>query len=111
MTDIAYEFMKDKKEVPFMMLWSQVCTTLGFTQSVADKKIAQFYSAMMLDARFLPLADNKWDLKKNYKFEEAHFDTSKLVLEDDEKDDETDLPDLDGEDKDDLEKENEEENF
>jgi len=83
MTDIAFEFLKENNEVPFTTLWSEVCTKLGFTQEIAERKIAQFYSAMMLDARFLPLSDNRWDLKKKYRFNDTRFDTSKIIIDDD----------------------------
>jgi DNA-directed RNA polymerase subunit delta len=83
MTDIAYEYMQNKNGVPFTVLWSEVCTRLAFTQSQADNKIAQFYSAMMLDTRFTALPDNKWDLRKNYKYKDTHFDTSSILIDDD----------------------------
>lgn len=91
MTEIAFEFLKENNEVPFATLWSEVCTKLGFTQEVAERKIAQFYSAMMLDARFLPLSDNRWDLKKKYRFDDTRFDTSKILIDDDDMDDELGL--------------------
>lgn len=91
MTDIAFEFLKENNEVPFETLWSEVCTKLGFTQEAAERKIAQFYSAMMLDARFLPLSDNRWDLKKKYRFDDTRFDTSKIIIDDDDFDEELGL--------------------
>jgi DNA-directed RNA polymerase subunit delta len=104
MTDIAYEFIKTKKEVPFSAIWSEVCIKLGFNQQVAERKIATFYSALMLDARFIALPDNKWDLRKNYKFSEVHVDTSKLLIDDSELDEDTDLLDFDDEFSEDEEK-------
>ncbi|NLA78312.1 MAG: DNA-directed RNA polymerase subunit delta [Erysipelothrix sp.] len=83
MTDIAFEFLQNNNEVPFATLWSEVCTKLGFSKEMADRKIDKFYSAMMLDSRFLPLANNLWDLKKKYRFDESHFDTSKIAIDDD----------------------------
>ncbi len=108
MTDIAFEFLKENNEVPFTTLWSEVCTKLGFTQELAERKIAQFYSAMMLDARFLPLSDNRWDLKKKYRFDDTRFDTSKIIIDDDDIDEEIDL---EYEDDEESEKDSDDENL
>ena len=48
----------------------------------AENKIAQFYSAMMLDVRFAPLADNMWDLRSRRTYNETHVDTSAILGED-----------------------------
>jgi len=90
MTDVAFEIMTQKKqEVPFIDLWSHVSTEMGFTPTQAENKIAQFYSAMMLDIRFAALAENMWDLRARRTYNETHFDTSSIALEDDSvKDDE-----------------------
>lgn len=108
MTDIAFDFIQENSEAPFSTLWSEVCTQLGFNQELAERKIAQFYSAMMLDARFLPLPDNRWDLKKKYRYSDTRFDTSKILIDDD-SDDDYDLDDEDEDDED--EKETDEESF
>lgn len=108
MTDIAFEFLKDNNQVPFTTLWAEVCTKLGFTQELADRKIAQFYSAMMLDSRFLPLSDNRWDLKKKYRFDDTRFDTSKIVIDDDDSDEDLGLH---YEEDEDFDKDSEDESF
>ena len=51
-------------------------------QTQAENKIAQFYSAMMLDVRFAPLADNMWDLRSRRTYNETHVDTSSILVED-----------------------------
>ena len=57
-------------------------SSLGFNQTQAEHKIAQFYSAMMLDVRFAPLADNMWDLRSRRTYNETHVDTSSILVED-----------------------------
>jgi DNA-directed RNA polymerase subunit delta len=66
----------------FLDLWNQVVSSLGFNQTQAENKIAQFYSAMMLDVRFAPLADNMWDLRSRRTYNETHVDTSSILVED-----------------------------
>lgn len=87
MTDVAFELLgKKKKEVSFSKLWDEVSQTMGFTVSQAENKIANFYSEMMLDKRFVSLPENMWDLRQRHKYEEVHIELDAIVLEDDEDD-------------------------
>ena len=79
MLDVAYETLSlQKNEMAFLDLWNQVVSSLGFNQTQAENKIAQFYSAMMLDVRFAPLAD----LRSRRTYNETHVDTSSILVED-----------------------------
>lgn len=85
MTDIAYDILSGKKRpVLFSKLWEEVSSTYGAS---ADK-IAQFYSDLTLDSRFVSLKDNKWDLVERRKFEESHIDLSEIELDDDDEQEE-----------------------
>ena len=92
MVDIAYEFMtKKKKGVAFNKLWEEVSQMMGYNPSMAEKKIAQFYTTIMLDKRFVNLGNNLWDLTSRHTYDETHFDTSSIELEDVETEDEEEL--------------------
>ena len=92
MVDIAYELMtKKKKGVAFNKLWEEVSQIMGYNSSVAEKKIAQFYTTIMLDKRFVNLGNNLWDLTSRHTYDETHFDTSSIEIEDLEIDDEEEL--------------------
>ena len=83
MVDVAYDVMsKKKRSIPFAKLWAEVSKIC----SVRDDLIAQFYSDLTLDARFVNLKDNKWDLVERRKYEESHIDISKLEITDDDDD-------------------------
>lgn len=83
MLDIAYEVLSSQKnEMSFLDLWVKVVDSLGFTQAQSEQKIAQFYSAMMLDVRFAQLNDNRWDLRSRRTYNEIHVDTSSILVED-----------------------------
>jgi DNA-directed RNA polymerase subunit delta len=83
MLDVAYDTLKkNTQELSFLDLWNEVVKTMGFTPTQSEAKIAQFYSALMLDVRFAPLADNVWDLRSRRTYNETHVDTSTLILED-----------------------------
>lgn len=98
MVDIAFELMsKKKKAVVFGKLWEEVSQIRGLTQAQADDRIAQFYTDMSLDDRFVILADNKWDLRKRHKFEDIVIDTDAILVEDDEDEEDDDEEKEEGE--------------
>ncbi|MBQ1566631.1 MAG: DNA-directed RNA polymerase subunit delta [Erysipelotrichaceae bacterium] len=81
MMDVAYDvIVKKKRAIPFGKLWEEVSKTYG----VSNDKIAQFYSDLTLDSRFVSLKENKWDLIERRKFEESHVDLSAIELDEDE---------------------------
>lgn len=87
MVDIAYDLMsKKKKEVVFIKLWEEVSQIKGLSQAQADDLIAQFYTDISLDDRFVHLKDNKWDLRSRHKFEDVVIDTDSILVDDDEDD-------------------------
>lgn len=89
MIDIAYRILSEKKEpVSFKELWKEVTFELGLDAAKAAKKISLFYSDLSLDGRFVALKDNCWELKKRMKFEDVYIDTSAIVIDDSELEDE-----------------------
>ena len=81
MTDIAYDVIsKKKRAVQFSKLWEEVSRLYG----VSNDKVAQFYSDLTFDSRFVSLKDNKWDLVERRKYNESHVDLSKIELDEDE---------------------------
>ena len=86
MTDIAYEYVgKRKTSVPFAKIWAEVVKTTG----LSNDHIAQFYSDLTLDPRFVSMKDNKWVLRERVKYEDSHIDLSEIELLDDEDESET----------------------
>jgi len=82
MCDVAFEILASKPgQIPFSELWVMIVEQMGFTPSQAENKIAQFYSALMLDARFAPFEGNVWDLRTRRTYHEVHVDTSKIIIE------------------------------
>lgn len=54
MIDIAFDLMKTKKKaVTFLKIWEEVCQIAGFTKQQEEDNIAQFYSDLSLDDRFV----------------------------------------------------------
>ena len=79
MSETAFDILSSKKRaVQFSKLWADVQKTTG----ASDDKVAQFYSDITLDSRFARLKDNKWDLTSRRKYNESHFDVTKIELDD-----------------------------
>lgn len=82
MVNVAFDLMsKKKKPVTFLKLWEDVATMMGYTQQQEEDNIAQFYSDMSLDERFVCVGDNKWDLRSRHTFNEVVIDTDELLIE------------------------------
>lgn len=96
MIDIAFDLLsKKKKPVMFLKLWDEVTTIEGLTKEQADDNIAQFYSDLSLDNRFVQMADNKWDLRSRHTYDEVVIDTDAIMI--DEMSDEDDFDDTEDE--------------
>ena len=80
MTDIAYDILSSKKRaILFQKLWDEISKKTG----ASTDRVADFYSDLSLDSRFVQLKDNKWDLVERRKFSESHIDLSRIELGDD----------------------------
>lgn len=89
MIDLAFDELNAKHEaMTFLSLWEIVSKAMGFTPSQADDNIAQFYSDLSMDGRFVALPGNTWDLRKRLSSAHAIVDTDSLSIEDDEDEDE-----------------------
>lgn len=91
LSDIAYKKLKRKrKEVLFNKLWKEVIEEAGYTEELARRKISSFYNALMLDARFISLEGNMWDLRERHTLDSLQIDPEILSLYDDYDDEEFD---------------------
>ena len=89
MIDVAFDQLNSKKKaLVFLKLWEEVSQEMGFTKAQEEDNIAQFYSDLSLDDRFVSIGENKWDLRERHTFSEVVVDTDDLMI--DENDDEGD---------------------
>lgn len=83
MVDVAFSIMsKKKRAIQFIKLWEDVSEITG----ASSDKVAQFYTDLTLDSRFVSLEGNKWDLRSRRTFEESHTEID--LLDDDEEQEE-----------------------
>ncbi|MDF9824311.1 DNA-directed RNA polymerase subunit delta [Breznakia sp. PF5-3] len=85
MIDIAFDILSNKKEsMVFIELWNNVSEEKGLTETQKEDKIAQFYTDLSLDGRFVNMQDNKWDLKSRHRLEEVKKVSAEELIDDEE---------------------------
>jgi DNA-directed RNA polymerase subunit delta len=75
--DMAYVILENnnKQTVAFTEIMDIIVAATGLSQTEVRSKIAQFYTDMNIDGRFLCMGDNKWGLRSWYPVEQAEEDT------------------------------------
>ena len=114
MIDIMYFILQDeKKPVSFYTLMEQIGKMKGLTSSQLQDMLAEVYTNLNTDGRFVTLGDNQWGLKGWYPVEQSQEELATTIKPkkrkkstDDElgfdEDDEDDLEDLEVDDLDDF---------
>lgn len=65
--DIAYMILEEsKRKLNTADLFKKIIKLLGLPESTFEKKIADFYTALSTDKRFILLDNGKWDLRSNH---------------------------------------------
>jgi DNA-directed RNA polymerase subunit delta len=71
MVEVAYElFLESKKPYIFSELVEEIATLLGLTKQQVEDKIAQFYTDINIDGRFICVGENMWGLRTWYPYEQ-----------------------------------------
>lgn len=70
--DMAYELLVNQKQpASFKEIMDEITATLGLTEEEVRTKIAQFYTDLNIDGRFLSLGDNRWGLRTWYPVDQS----------------------------------------
>ncbi len=65
--EIAYELLAEKKQaIPFAEIIEELKKILGTSDEEVKAKVAQFYTELNIDGRFLCLSGNQWGLRTWY---------------------------------------------
>ena len=87
MIEVAYQVLSDNNgPMPFVQLWTAVSKEMGFTQTQFEDNIAQFYTDLSLEGRFLNMPGNTWDLRSRHTYSESVMDTDSIAIDEDEAD-------------------------
>ena len=75
-TDIAYEILKGEKEAKSTVdIFRRISELLELSEEEFAGKIADFYTTLTTDKRFLALENGNWDLKERH--------STKVVIDED----------------------------
>ena len=65
--DIAYLILEEsKRKLNTADLFKKVISLMGLPESTFEKKVADFYTSLSTDKRFILLENGKWDLRNNH---------------------------------------------
>lgn len=71
MIEVVSSLLEDKKQAtPFQDLVQEVAQMLGLSEEQVAAKIAQFYTDLNIDGRFINLGENRWGLRSWYPYEQ-----------------------------------------
>ena len=95
--DIAYHIIKtDKESKTTPILFKEICTLLEMSDNEYEALIADFFTSLTTDKRFLLVNSTNWDLKQNHSLNiiidesEDEYDDSYEVLDNNADDDSVD---------------------
>lgn len=72
MLELARHILEDtNKALPFQEIYDQVAKLKGFTKKEKDANIAQFFTELNVDGRFMTTGSNTWGLKRWYPVDQA----------------------------------------
>ena len=99
--DVAYMIMENgKRKLNTADLFKKVISLMGLPESTFEKKVADFYTSLSTDKRFILLDNGKWDLRSNHTSDKV----VKVSDEEDEEEDEEEV--LEKEEEDEIEEDN-----
>ena len=92
MIEVAYQVLTNNDgAMPFVDLWKDVSQEMGFSQTQFEDNIAQFYTDLSLDGRFLNMSQNTWDLRSRHTYSESVMDTDSIAIDEDDEEEESEI--------------------
>ena len=71
MIEVVHSFLGDKRQATtFNELVQEIAQVLGLSQEQVNAKLAQFYTDLNIDGRFINLGENRWGLRSWYPYEQ-----------------------------------------
>jgi DNA-directed RNA polymerase subunit delta len=62
--EIAYELLVEKKQaVPFVELLNEIAAIKNLSEQEVKERVAQFYTDLNIDGRYMALGENRWGLR------------------------------------------------
>lgn len=106
--EVAYELLAEKKQaVTFNELLEEVAGLINLSKQDVQARIAQYYTDLNIDGRYLSLGDNRWGLRNWYPVDHVEEETVPVVKPKKKKAKKAKSEDLELEDYDEVEEEEE----
>ncbi|PGA98484.1 DNA-directed RNA polymerase subunit delta [Bacillus toyonensis] len=71
MIEVVHSVLGDKRQATtFNELVQEIAQVLGLSQEQVSAKLAQFYTDLNIDGRFINLGENRWGLRSWYPYEQ-----------------------------------------
>jgi DNA-directed RNA polymerase subunit delta len=71
MIEVVHSVLEDKRQATsFQDLVQEIAQVLGLSQEQVNAKLAQFYTDLNIDGRFINLGENRWGLRSWYPYEQ-----------------------------------------
>ncbi len=97
--DITYMLLEEsKKSINTAKLFQKIIKLLDLPESTFENKIADYYTSLATDKRFILLSDGTWDLRNRHTSDKVIVTSEDNDEEDDELDNEDDILDEENED-------------
>ncbi|MDR6120959.1 DNA-directed RNA polymerase subunit delta [Bacillus sp. SLBN-46] len=78
--EMAHEYLKNSKQpIAFNELINEITNAVGMSQEEIRSRLAQFYTDMNIDGRFLSLGENRWGLRVWYPVDTAEEEVVTVV--------------------------------
>lgn len=76
MIEMAYRILNGNKQaVSFQEIWDEIIEVTGMSEGEARARIAQFYTDLNIDGRFIALGENRWGLRAWYPVDQIEDDS------------------------------------
>ncbi|MBA2872797.1 DNA-directed RNA polymerase subunit delta [Anoxybacillus calidus] len=80
LVELAYLVLSDKKEaVSFQQLVNEIAAILHLSEEEVRGRIAQFYTDLNIDGRFICIGENRWGLRAWYPYDQIEEETAPVV--------------------------------
>lgn len=78
--DLTYAILEETKETKlFLELVAELQSLIGLTEEEMKKNLAQYYTDLNIDGRFLILGENRWGLRQWYPVEQIEEESAPTV--------------------------------
>nr|MDH3175299.1 DNA-directed RNA polymerase subunit delta [Bacillus pumilus] len=80
LVELAYEIFRDSKTpITFSELIDEMVRLQGIQKSDLDDRLAQFYTDLNIDGRFISLGDQRWGLRSRYPVDQVEEEVQPAV--------------------------------